>query len=862
MVRIIALHGSLPLINKIITTLLFDITNLKMNRSRVLLNANFSFFLFIYLSCYSSGSSAVEFNTDILNTEDRSNIDLSRFSQAGYIMPGTYHLMLKLNERNISEQDVLFREISQDDTETSPEIQACLTREQVDMLGLKESALEKVHFDEHGRCADFSALEGLVLRGDLSTSALYISVPQAWLEYLDSTWLPPSRWENGIPGMMLDYGLNTSLTRSVNGNESRAASASGTLGVNAGPWRFRGDWQGNYSRTSGSSDETTHNFDWSRFYAYRAIPALMAKLTMGEDYLNSDLFDSWRYTGASLVSDESQLPPRLRGYAPEVSGIARTNAKVTISQQGRVIYETTVASGPFRIQELNSAVSGQLDVKVEEQDGTVQKFQVTTATVPYLTRPGQVRYKLATGRPSDYNHHVEGPAFGTAEVSWGVTNNWSLYGGGIASQDYNSLSVGIGRDLYMFGALSADITQSSATLPAEGRLQGRSYRVSYSKRFDAINSDLTFAGYRFSEREYMTMPEYLDTRYQGGNRGSSKELYTVTASKSFTDLRLSAYLSWSHQTYWDRPQSDRYSLSTSRYFDLDNWRNLSASVSATRTEDYGRKDDTAWLTMSIPFSQGAISYNGNYNNGAGKQSFSQTANIYQRLEDGDSYRLTAGTRNSNEGSMTTQASALYNHSGNNADVTANVSWLQNSYTSAGLSVSGGMTATAEGAALHGSSSQGGTRMMVSSDGVGGVPIGHNGKTNIFGIGVEPSVPSYYRAMTSVDVNRLPDDIEISSSPVVEAALTEGAIGFRRFDVLKGMKAVAIITMVDGSHPPFGSSIRDVKNRELGMVSDGGLAWISGVNPNEELTLFWDQETRCRITLPPQIPQGQLLLPCH
>lgn len=836
---------------------------LKMDKSLLLQRTRIGFCILLTYFCYSAEGYSVEFNTDILDSEDRNNIDLSRFSRAGYIMPGTYNLGLRLNDRSITEQDVTFREIPHHDgADTPPDIQVCLTREQVDMLGLKEDARAKILFDEDGRCADFSALEGVVMRGDLSTSSLYISVPQAWLEYQDSTWLPPSRWENGIPGMMLDYSLNTSFTRPVQGSQSQTASASGTLGANAGPWRLRGDWQGNYSKTSGQNGGTNQNFDWSRFYAYRAVPALMAKLTMGEDYLSSDIFDSWRYTGASLVSDESQLPPKLRGYAPEVSGIARTNAKVTISQQGRVIYETTVASGPFRIQELNSAVSGQLDVTVEEQDGSVQKFQVTTATIPYLTRPGQVRYKLATGRPSDYSHHVEGPAFGTAEVSWGVANSWSLYGGGIASQDYTSLAVGVGRDLFMFGALSADITQSSATLPSEGRLQGRSYRVSYSKRFDDINSDLTFAGYRFSERDYMTMTEYLDARYRGGSRGSSKELYTVTASKSFTDLRLSAYLSWSHQTYWDRPQSDRYSLSASRYFDLDNWKNLSASVSATRSEDYGRQDDSAWLTMSIPLGQGTASYNGSYNDSGSKRTFSQTAGWYQRLDNGDSYRLTAGTRNSSGDSMTTQASGLYSYQGDNADVTANVGWQQNSYTSAGLSVSGGLTATAEGAALHGSSSRGGTRMMVSTDGVGNVPIGRNGKTNMFGIGVEPSVPSYYRASTSVDVNRLPDDVEISSSPVVEAALTEGAIGFRRFDVLKGAKVIAIFALADGTHPPFGASVRNAKNRELGMVSDGGLAWISGVNPDEELTVFWGGEARCRATLPPLIPNGQLLLPCR
>ena len=81
------------------------------------------------------------------------------------------------------------------------------------------------------------------------------------------------------------------------------------------------------------------------------------------------------------------LPPNLRGYAPEVTGVAKSNAKVIIRQQGRVLYETTVAAGPFRIQDLNDAVSGELNVRVEEQDGSVQEFTMNTASIPYLTRP-------------------------------------------------------------------------------------------------------------------------------------------------------------------------------------------------------------------------------------------------------------------------------------------------------------------------------------------------------------------------------------------------------------------------------------------------------------------------------------------
>lgn len=830
-----------------------------MSKSILLHRYRVFFSVLITLSGYSSNANAIEFNTDILDAEDRNNIDLSRFSRAGYIMPGAYSLTLRLNDRNIVEQDVIFRETTeQSDDKRAGDVQVCLTRQQVELLGLKPEALAKIIFDDEGNCADFSALDGVRLRGDLSTSSLYISVPQAWLEYQDATWLPPSRWENGVPGVMLDYNMNASFTRPVHGRQTQRASATGTLGANMGAWRLRGDWQANYNKTSGFNGSTKHSLDWSRFYLYRALPSLMAKLTLGEDYLRSDIFDSWRYSGVSLVSDESQLPPKLRGYAPEVSGIARTNAKVIISQQGRIIYETMVAAGPFRIQSLSSAVSGQLDVKVEEQDGSVQRFQVTTATVPYLTRPGQVRYKLATGRPSDFRHHVQGPTFGTAEMSWGVANSWSLYGGGIFSGDYNSLAIGIARDLYMFGALSTDITQSATSIPGIGHLQGRSYRLSYSKRFDDFNSDLTFAGYRFSERNFMTMTEYLDTRYRSGTHGSSKELYTITASKSFTDLNLSAYLSWSHQTYWDRPRADRYSLSASRYFDLNRWRNLSATVSIIRTRDYGRKDDAFWLSMSIPFGQGTASYNGNWS----QQTYNQTASWYQRLDSGDSYRLSAGTRSGKGETMTTQASGLYSHTGSSADFTANLGWQQNGYTSAGLSISGGITATAEGAALHGSSVRGGTRMMVSTDGVENVPIGRNGMTNRLGLAVEPSLPAYYRSAAKVDVNRLPDDIEMSSAPVVEASLTEGAIGFRRFNVLKGAKVVATLAMADGSFPPFGASIRNAKDQELGMVSEGGLAWISGVQPNEVLTLHWGDKPQCRATLPMPIPDSQLLLPCE
>ncbi|MGY6409387.1 fimbria/pilus outer membrane usher protein, partial [Proteus mirabilis] len=80
-----------------------------------------------------------------------------------------------------------------------------------------------------------------------------------------------------------------------------------------------------------------------------------------------------------------------QGYAPEIHGIANTNAKVTVTQNGRLIYEKTVPAGPFVINHLKNTVQGQLDVRVEEQNGKINEFQVQTTNLPYMTRTGSVR---------------------------------------------------------------------------------------------------------------------------------------------------------------------------------------------------------------------------------------------------------------------------------------------------------------------------------------------------------------------------------------------------------------------------------------------------------------------------------------
>lgn len=815
----------------------------------------------LLISLILSGNTAygaaadIEFNTDILDVTDRANIDLQQFSRGNFIMPGDYLFAVHINKQTLTDQPVAFYP-PDDDAKGS---EACITPQLVEQLGLKESALLKLAWWHQNQCLDPRSLEGMEVRGDLGAAALYLNIPQAYLEYTAENWDPPARWDEGIPGLLFDYSLNAQGQRNQKqGTQSYNISGNGTLGGNIGAWRLRADWQSRLDHQGGSGEQTNTSWDWSRYYAYRALPRLAARLTMGEDFLNSDIFDSLRFAGASLVTDDNMLPPNLRGYAPEVTGVARSNAKVIIRQQGRVLYETQVAAGPFRIQDINDAVTGQLDVRVEEQDGSVQEFKMDTASIPYLTRPGSVRYKVAAGRPTNWQHQSNGPLFGTGEFSWGVSNGWSLYGGGVAGGDYNALALGMGRDLMMFGALSFDATQSRANLPQQGTLSGGSYRLSYSKRFDDYDSQVTFAGYRFSQRNYMSMGEYLDARSDGSRTNSSKEMYTITFNQQFRDLGVSAYLNYNHQTYWDRPANDRYNLTLSRNFDLGRFRNISLSLTGYRNRYNGNNDDGMYLSLSLPWgSNGSLSYSSSYS----RNDNTQQVGYYDRLNERDTYQVSAGTARSG-----VTGSGYYSHRGDISQVNASASYQSGQYSSLGLSLQGGATATPKGAALHRSSMSGGTRMLLDTDSVPGIPIrGYSAPTlsNAFGKAVVVDIGSYYRNQFSIDLNALPENAEVSQS-VAQATLTEGAIGYRHFDVIAGEKAMAVVRLADGSAPPFGATVHNRKQQEVGIINDDGEVYLSGINAGEAMSVSWSGAEQCGFTLPQRLSlsqMGNLLLPC-
>ncbi|KVT40725.1 fimbria/pilus outer membrane usher protein [Burkholderia multivorans] len=783
-----------------------------------------------------SQSHATEFNSSFLSIDDATDVDLSQFSQADFSLPGEYMLEVQVNDLFYGLQPIEFVAL-----DASGAGKPCLRAELVAQFGLKPSLAKELPRFHGGRCVDLAAIEGVTVRYLKGDGRLRITIPQAALEFTDGTYLPPERWSDGIAGAMLDYRViaNTNRSFGSGGRQTNAVQAYGTIGANWGAWRVRGDYQA--QSNVGNTVYADRTFRFSRLYAFRALPSIQSTVTFGDDYLSSDIFDTFALTGASIRSDDRMLPPSLRGYAPLISGVARTNATVTVSQQGRVLYVTRVSPGAFALQNINTSVQGTLDVAVEEEDGSVQRFQVTTAAVPFLARTGQFRYKAAVGKPRRFGGAGITPFFGFGEAAYGLPFDVTVYGGFIAASGYTSIALGVGRDFGTFGAVSADVTHARARLWWNGATRhGNSYRINYSKHFDGLDADVRFFGYRFSERDYTNFAQFSGdpTAYGLGN---SKQRYSATMSKRFGDT--SAYFSYDQTTYWERASEQRVGVTLTRAFSVGALRNLNVSVSAFRTQSAGASGNQVSVTATLPIG-GRHTVTSNLTTGNG----STSVNAGYLYDDpaGRTYQISAGTTDGRA-----SANASFRQRTSAYQLTAQASTVANGYAAASLEVDGSLVATQYGVAAHANGNAGDTRLLVSTDGVRDVPLsGTLTHTDSRGYAVLDGISPYNVYDAAVNVEKLPLEVQVSN-PIQRMVLTDGAIGFVQFSAARGSNLYLTLTDAAGKPLPFGASVQDAANgKELGIVGEGGAAYLTQVQPKSSLVVRAGERTLCTIvTLP-------------
>ncbi|MGY4106318.1 fimbrial biogenesis usher protein [Aeromonas encheleia] len=804
----------------------------------------------------------VQFNPAFLSGDPSSVADLAAFENNDQL-PGNYRIDIFLNGQFVDTRDVVF--VASTSEKDGDGLSPMLSVAELIALGVDAQALaesQPVMAEGSAEPVDIRALiPGADFVFYFERLRLDLSIPQAAMTRRVQGEVSEDLWDEGINALMLNYMFSGS--NSV-GKEDIGDDyfISLNTGLNMGAWRFR-----NYS-TWNKGDETNELQSVSNYLA-RAIIPLKSDLVIGDSSTGSDIFDSVAFRGVQLASDEQMYPSSLQGYAPTVRGIAKSNASVTIKQNGFVIYQTHVPPGPFLIEDLfATSTNGDLDVEVKENDGSTSHYVVPFASIPNLLREGRVKYDVTVGKYRSGSDAQEEPEFIQGSLAMGVQETVTLFGGTQLSSDYQSFAVGIGKNMGDFGAISAELSYAKTVLPDDSETDGQSVSLLYAKSLVNFGTDLQLLGAHYSTQGYYT---FADSTYKSmsgsleeddnGSDGSDLDdeaagRYDLhyakrgrvegSISQQIGDAE-SLYLSARVQNYWETDEADKYlQLGYSGV-----WSDVTYSIAYSHNQSAFEVEEDKVISLNLSFPIGrwlataddyssayadyGVSYdaNGQVTNRVG---LSGTALENKNLN----YSVQQGYTNQGVGANGT-ANIQYQGSKGNIELGYNYSEDNQQITYGGA---GGLVVHADGVTF--SQPLGNTNILVAAPGAEGAEIENTigTLTDSDGYAVIPYATSYRLNRVALDVNSLQADVEVDEA-VALVVPTNGALVRAELETKTGGRGLFTLTF-NGKFVPFGASVVSENEGVSGIVSEDGLVYLSGLANEGALAIQWGegQDQRC------------------
>lgn len=839
----------------------------KLQRAGTLQSSRLACWVALVLSVLNYPAQARDyFNPELieLDNPEMKGADLSAF-ESGSQIPGSYRVDVVLGDRVVDTGNIEFKAVKNATGEEA--LQPCLSVEQLAGWGVRTELFPDLSAE--GGCARLDAIPQAATEFQFSDQRLLISVPQAALSSPVRGDVPPEMWDEGINAGMLNYSISGANNRFRNsgGSDSNNQYANLRPGINMGPWRLR-----NYTTWN---RDGSGQANWENVYTYaqRAIIPLKAQLTAGDSSSSSDVFDSLPFRGMQLASDDDMLPDSMKGYAPVVRGIARTNAQVVVRQNGYQIYQTYVAPGAFEIIDMYpTGGAGDLSVTIKEADGSEQHFTVPFASLPVLQREGRLRYAATGGLYRSYNSSIDKTPFGQLTAIYGLSQGVTLYGGLQESDKYQSVATGLGKNMGSAGAVSADLTQAWATPKDKEISSGQSWRIRYSKNFVETGTNFAIAGYRYSTSGYYGMQEVLDSY---GDNGTAEERrrnrMELTMSQSMGGNLGALMMSAVKEDYWQAGQKmESYSAGYSSA-----WQSISYGLTYTYSKNsrgvnqavYDRDQQVA-LNVSVPLdkfqpqSWANYSMNTSKNNGS---SHTLGASGIALENNALNWNVQQGYGTNGVG-YTGNANA--NYKGTYGEMTAGYAYDKHA-DRFNYGLQGGVVAHSDGVTL--SQPLGETNVLVKAPGVKGVGVQNQtgAKTDFRGYTLVSTVMPYRKNDVTLMTETLPDDaeLELTTKTVVP---TRGAIVRADYKTSVGMRALMVLTQADGRPIPFGAIANsDAAARDAFIVGNAGQVYLTGLADEGKLLVSWGEESHNQCTVKYNLKKESVIngiytlhLPCY
>lgn len=787
-----------------------------------------------------------------LDNPQQGKTDLTVFEDGATQAPGTYRVDIYVNNQQFETHDIEFRMQKGEDGADS--LQPCLSVAQLNAMGVKTDLFPGLGDDE-AKCADLSAIPQASTEFRFSAQQLLLSIPQAAMVQQARGYVPESQWDNGIPALLLNYSLSGANTYARNGDSSNSNNQFANLrpGINVGPWRLR-----NYTTWNRDS----HGQDkWNTIYTYlaRDITSLKSQLVLGDSSSPSDVFDSVPFRGAQLASDDDMIPDSLKGYAPVVRGIARTNAQVTIRQNGYVIYQSFVAPGAFEINDMYpTGGSGDLLVTIKEADGSEQQLVVPFASLPVLQREGRLKYAVTGGQYRSYDSSINSTTFGQGSAIYGLPHGFTAYGGSQFANPYRSLALGVGKNLGDFGAFSADVTQAWSTMQDRTEQDGQSWRLRYSKNIVQTGTNFAIAGYRYSTDGYYSLQEVLDT-YRDQNSQTLVERRRnrseVTMSQNLWEGAGSLSLSWVSEDYWN---SDRTLRSIGAGYN-NSWNGISYGLNYSYNENStvnggasGRvydRDQVLAFNVSVPLSRWLGNTYASYNlNTSQKGGTTNTVGVNGSALAGNNLNWSAQQGYGSQG-VGNSGNLNANYRGTYAEVSSGYAYDSNSQR-LNYGLQGGIIAHGDGVTFG--QSMGETIALVQAPGANGVGVsGQTGvKTDWRGYAIVPYAAPYRKSQIQLNTETLPDNVDLALTHQTVIP-TRGAVVKASYQTNVGQRVLMTLLRQGGAPVPFGATVSDPAQQTAQgfIVGDGGQVYLTGMAESGTLQVKWGTgvDQQCQVS---------------
>ncbi|HHR6146923.1 TPA: fimbria/pilus outer membrane usher protein [Providencia alcalifaciens] len=822
---------------------------------------------FALACCLSTGNVLAEpyFDPTLLNLPEGTradSIDLSAFTRSESVTAGRYVVTLRINKEDQGQKEIHFSADEQGNI--VPEITPAL----LDEYGVNVDSiptLKSLPKDEPILSLK-EALPDSQIQFDVAKLDLNINIPQVAMRHKARGAVDPSLLDQGITALLFNYQLNGSKQKfsgsQISGkNTVNSLYANMSGGLNIAAWRLRSNflYMENKSKHSGYS---THHREskFSRTILSRDIQRLGSELVVGETSTLNDVFDSVPFKGIRLLSNEQMLSRGERGFAPEIRGVAMSNSRIIIRQNGNIIYQTYVAPGPFVINDIYpTGAAGDLEVSIQEEDGSTRVFTQAFSSLPVMQRVGGLKYEIAAGQyDGGITDGSKEQHFMMGTLIYGLPKAITVYTGLLGANNYWSEMIGTGISLGAFGALSMDMTHAQTTIFNE-RKQGQSFRVRYSKNLSESGTSVDLTALRYSTKEYYSFADFNQAGYQlkenvapwlNGRQRSSFQTYINQSLGKWGSI----YLRGMRSDYWGK--ADTVTTLGLGYNSFYRGVSYGIDYSISRTEGNGNwpENKQVSVNMSIPFSIFSGHKSIENINSTFQVSHDNTGRTYQQvgingqlLENKLNYQLTESGDNQDQSMM---SSLSLGYQGSKGYLGGGYSYGRDSqlmYANA----SGGMIIHAGGVSL--SQYIGNSAAVVYAPDAAGTKV-NNGSTviDLNGYGVLPHLSDYAQNIASLDVHTLPENVE-SKENALNLYPTKGAIVSAHFKTLKGYQAM--ITLQQPHNVPMGAIASLHQNEAAeeaiisGIVSDNGRVYLSGLPESGQLVIKWGKSGSERCEAP-------------